>query len=204
MPLPSQTEQQPLPSPPTASLGLSPAPCSGRENRKPPLLWEERTGGGKAWPGLPVTLQNSFEAQQREREPGKCAALWLQETLVPPELPARIDNPKPRPRAAPGTCSRGWELAPLPPLLLRLNIHFISRLQRGKVSPDRSWKQCHRPQPPFKKIEKKPKNYFYISLCFLKEKSSFCSSGNAHILLAAQGGAPWIFPGSMKQQARWK
>lgn len=64
------------------------------------------------------------------------------------------------------------EPSPLPPArggswpgTLQLNIHF------GQISPNRSWKQCHRPQPPLKKNRKKgPKIYFYISPCFLKEK----------------------------------
>lgn len=40
-------------------MGKQETPCC----HNPLLCWEERMGGGKAWPGLlPVTLQNSFKA----------------------------------------------------------------------------------------------------------------------------------------------
>lgn len=77
-------------------MGKQETPCCCN----PLLFWEERVGGGKAWPGLPVTLQNSFKAQQCKRELGKCVAVWLQETVVPPKPPARSDNPSPSLRPA--------------------------------------------------------------------------------------------------------
>lgn len=133
--------------------------------RRPGHPWEKgRKGGGKAGSRLPARAAGGpckthlrLVAQKGAQETRGASA--------------------PGDAAPSGTCQRGG------------SERVRGRPQKGKGWPSRAaqscWKQRRADLNALKKIEKKkkPANYFYISLCFLKNKSSFCSSGNAHILL---------------------
>lgn len=113
----------------------------------PPLFWEERTGGGKAWPGLPVTLQNSFKAQ---RELGECVAVWLQNPG--PFLPESCDIQRQR-RAQPAATCQGWELARHPPVKHSLRPNQPQPFLETMSQTSTSFK---------KKIEKKGQKSIFI------------------------------------------
>lgn len=147
MPLPKQTAQQPPNSPQTAQH-MQTAPrrrtplhvclphpwgfCmdhawDGKTGNPPPLHsptvhWEERRGGGKAWPGLPATLQNSFKASDVK---GSCGNAWLfgfTQLWSLPALPVRKDNPA---RCHLPARDGNRPLQPPAALLRRLNIHIF-------------------------------------------------------------------------------
>lgn len=89
-------------------MGKQETPCC----RNPLLFWEERMGGGKAWPGLPVTLQNSFKAQQCKRELGSvwlfgCRRLWSLQSLLPEVITQAQAQGQPA-----ATCQRGMGAGP--------------------------------------------------------------------------------------------
>ena len=179
---------------------------TGNPPPSPAVPGEERTGGGKAWPGLPATLRNSFKARDAE---GSCGnARWFSFGR-PRSLrrfpPAGITRTQPQPQPT-TTCQRGMGTGPgsaAPPVK---HSPQPSNLSAGRKSaPGNNVTDLGLLGKKKKKIRKKARNLFlYFPVLFKGKKAHSAAQETPTSSRPRREEPAGFFQGGRSNRQGWK